>query len=225
MIRLLVRLALVITAVGAASLLLIRVRAYDGSTLDHFFNSCTPMPCWQGIHPGETTTLDALLILQNHPWIDKIKIALAGSTTSASDTKTTLIYWTWSSKYPYEGKFPVQQGIVITDHGIVQQIYLTTDIPLGDFWLKLGDPDSGTVDYVYDANYLRVDNTSLYEKDGVAATASLLGDCSNVYANFWQAQVYLWLQSGASLGVGNVAYPVYQDMLRTGYHRVRASMC
>lgn len=224
MFRLLARCALLLASITVVALVLIRLRDYDGSQINQFFDSCTPMPCWQGIRPDETTTEEALDILHAHPWVDTVTEMVAAR--YASSDPTTLLIWTWSDAYPFASSTPViQQGVIITEHGLVHQIYLTTGIPLGDIWLALGSPDGGTVDYIYDTRNLRIENTALFSQQGVAATTSIFTDCSMLFPNVWRTGVYMWLQDGASLGAANVEYPVYLNVLRRGYHQVRASFC
>lgn len=225
MFGLLARSALVIAVVSAAALMLMRLRDYDDSTVSAFFDSCTPMPCWQGIRPGETTTDDALDILGGHPWVDAITEVYAAPYPGSA--RTTLIYWTWSDRYPFAGSFPfLRQGVIVTNQGVVRQIYLTTSLTLGDMWLTLGSPDGGAVDYIFDTPHnLLIENTSLFTGAGVAATARLSTDCTIRYPNQWRTSVYMWLQDGASLGVENVAYPIYLNVMRTGYPRLRAAIC
>lgn len=225
MLRVLARLALLLVGVTSASLLLIRAPGYDDSAIQRFFAaSCTPMPCWQGIRPGETTTTEALDRLRAHPWVGTVSEVYASP--YEGNTRTVLIYWTWSSSYPFAGDAPeTQQGIIITNEGIVQQIFLTTSLALGDIWLAFGSPDSGLIDYTYDTHHLRMDNTSLFARDGVAATASVLTDCTEDYPDFWHVPVYMWLQSSASLSNYNMAYSTYTTMMHRGYHQVLASLC
>lgn len=225
MFRLLARSALLLAVVTAAGLALIRLRGYDDSAVSQFFDSCTPMPCWQGIRPGETTTDAAIAILQAHPWVDTVRRAFGEPYPGAPTT--TLVYWTWSSRYPFAEAYPfTRQGMLVTDQGIVQRISLTTGILLGDIWLALGSPDGGAVDYAsYTSHSVLIENTALFSHAGVAATANLSTDCAFRYPNLWDTAVHLWLQDGSTLGVEHVAYPMYLKVMRTGYHRIRASFC
>ena len=225
MIRLLVRLALMIAAVSAASLALIRLRDYDDSTVSEFFGFCTPMPCWQGIRPGETTAEEALGILRDHDWINAIW-DVNGSPYDGGAV-TTLVHWRWSGNYPFAGDVPFgQQGILVMGRGLVQQIYLTANIAFGDIWLTLGDPNGGAVDYVFDTPHnILIENTSLFSEAGAAVTARMSTDCSVRYPDIWRAGVYMWLQDGDTLGVENVAYSMYLNVMRTGYHRLWSLIC
>ncbi|HVU13744.1 MAG TPA: hypothetical protein VHD90_20850 [Phototrophicaceae bacterium] len=224
MLRPVARLMLLLIAVAALLLTLIRAQRYDDGGVKRFFNACAPMPCWGDIHPGETTLNQALAILRAHPWVETVSEVYASP--YEGDTRTVLIYWTWSSGYPFGGvSRPTQQGIIITDQGIVRQVYLTTSLALGDLWLAFGNPQGGLVDYIYDTRHVRVDDTALFIRQGIAATATLIADCTDQYPNFWRTPVYLWLQTNVALANGSAAYPSYLRLLHLGYQQVRASFC
>src|SRR5579871_5051602 len=111
LLRLIARLSLLLLIMAAALLILIRAQRYDGARVSQFFNACTPMPCWQGIRPGDTSINEALSILRAHPWVQTISEVYASP--YEGDTRTVLIYWTWSSGYPFAGSdTPTQQGII-----------------------------------------------------------------------------------------------------------------
>ncbi len=224
MLRPVARLMLPLVAATALTLTLIHAQGYDSGDVNRFFNACTPMPCWQDIRPGETTLNQALAILRVHPWIETISEVYASP--YEGDTRTVLIYWTWSSGYPFGGvSTPTQQGIIITDQGVVRQVYLTTSLTFGDLWLAFGNPQGGLVDYIYDTRHVRIDDTALFIPQGIAATASLTADCTDQYPNFWHAPVYLWLQTNVTLANGGAPYPTYLRMLHLNYQQVRASFC
>jgi hypothetical protein len=216
--RLLLGLAFPLVIVGSAMLLLIGARRYDGSTVAAFFaESCEAMPCWQGIRPGTTTINQALAILSSHPWIADISEVNTSSNLNTSGT--VLIYWRWSARYPFiDGvRTSHQPGILVTDQGLVRQIYLTTSIPLGDLWLALGGAQERTLNAQVDQQRLRIDNTALFVNDGIAATATLYGDCLTEPVGFWQTPVFLWLRD--TLPPPDVA------PLNLQYQQVRALFC
>ena len=217
--RLLARLTLMLVLVMMALLLLICAPRYDGRAVTTFFaDSCSSMPCWQGIRPGTTTLNQALAILSTHPWIGQISEVT--SSTNAETSGTVLIYWRWSAAYPFSDgvRTSHQQGIIVTDQGLVRQIYLTTNIPLGDLWLTLGGADARTLNSVDDQQRLRIDNTALFVSDGITATASLYGDCLTDVSNFWQTPVYLWMLS-------NLTLPDRSTPLNVQYRQLRALFC
>jgi len=220
MVRVVVRLALIWSAVMAVMVLLICAPRYDGSAVTSLFSApCSlSMPCWQGIRPGTTTLNQALAILSTHPWIEQI--SEVNSSLKSETSGTVLIYWRWSAAYPFSDgvRTSHQQGIVVTDQGIVRQIYLTTNIPLGDLWLALGGTDARTLNGLNDQLRLRIDNTALFVSDGIAATASLYSDCLTDLSSFWQTPVYMWLRD--SLPPPDVSTP-----LNLQYQQLRALFC
>ena len=215
--RMLARLALSFVVGIAALLLLIGSQRYDSSSVVRFFaQSCSSMPCWQGIRPGTTTTSEALAVLRALPWVEQISPVYASP--NANNNGTVLIYWKWSRSYPFaDTRALVQQGIIVTDEGVVRQIYLTTGIPLGDLWLTLGSAEGGVINSLTDQQRLRVDQTSFFVRDGLAATASLYADCSTELASFWHTPVYFWLRT-------NMPLPD-RTPLSAQYQQVHASLC
>ncbi len=216
MLRLVGRVALLVLGVTVMPLLLMRAAPYSSSAVGEFFAaSCTLMPCWQGIRPGETTTHQALAILRGHRWVTDI--------SEVDEPRTVLIYWSWSRDYPFADTLTQQQSIVIAYDGIVQQIYLSTGLPLGDLWLTFGEPDYGSLSYVYEIRRVRMDNTTMFDRVGIAATASVYTDCVVDYPNFWRAPVDLWLQKAPPRD--DSAAPLHAETMLKGYFQVLSSSC
>jgi hypothetical protein len=222
-VRLVARLALPILVVTGLATLLICAPRYDPGSVSAFFaNSCTAMPCWQGIRPGVTTFNQALSLLRAHPWINEVSEVYASPRSDAKGT--ILIYWTWSADYPFGGSAS-PQGIIVTDQGMVVQIYLTADIPLGDLWLTLGGAQGGSVATVVDNTPLHFDHTALFIRNGIAATASIQVDCANPYPHFWEAPIYMWLRNNLELPNADMRAPAYLRDLWVYYPRSRSSSC
>jgi hypothetical protein len=218
LVRMLVRLALALVVIMAALLLLISARDYDSSRVTRFFAaSCRSMPCWQGIHPGTTTTSEAVAVLRALPWVEEISPVYASP--NANRNGTVLIYWNWSRSYPYANpRNSDQQGIIVTEQGIVRQIYLTTGIALGDLWLTLGSAEGGVINPLDDQQEnLRVEETWFFVRDGLAATASRFADCSTMLANYWHTPVYLWLRTNMP--------PPDETPVSAQFQQVHASLC
>lgn len=218
------RWALLLTGAMVALLLLMRLPLRPDRRPEQFFGgeACAVMPCWQGIRPGVTTIAEAVRILKQHPWVDQVSDVNAGGAGSDAG----LVYWSWSRRYPFaahaEGS---SQGIIIGRNHIVEQIYLTTDLPLGAFWLHFGQPTGGTVDFISDLQPLRIDNTTLFGRAGLSATARLYADCQTIYADIWHTPVYLWLQHQPTFPLDFSAYMAYVKQMRTGFHTVRGILC
>lgn len=118
----------------------IRTRPYNDNDLRAFLtppNDC-PMPCWQGIRPNVTPIENAVSILESHPWIDKIEPPVLPY------NKRT--YWTWSQARPaFINDLSRGHGLPGWGDTSWSSIEIPTNIPLGDFVLSLGKPDSLTV--------------------------------------------------------------------------------
>lgn len=220
MVRPLARFALLLPTLMTALLLLIHVPRYDAAPITRFFDDCA-IPCWQGIRPGVTGINSALAILHAHPWVDGVSqvnpVPFEGNTT------TVLVYWTWSRDYPYATALAYsEQGILITERGVVRQIYLTTSIPFGDLWLALGGADGGLVTSLYDAGSIRIDSTAHYAGAGVTASGMVYANCAVAYPDLWRAPVYLWLRDNAADAANDEAFAAYT---RPGFTRIRAALC
>jgi hypothetical protein len=221
MFRLLARLALLLPALTGALLLLIHLHTYDDTQTGQFFGGCHPMPCWQDIRPGETSLNRALAILRAHPWV--ASVSQVNPVPYEGSTAPVLVFWTWSSDYPFAtAQTYSEQGILITERGLVRQIYLTTAIPFGEMWLAMGDADGGIVGYQYDSGTIRIDSTALYVEAGVLATAVLTTGCATTYPDLWRTPVYMWLRDSATAGNDRAGYAPY---LRPGYSRIRGVVC
>ena len=228
MTRPLLRVGLLLTALLTAAVLLIHSQRYDSSSLTEFFAGCTPMPCWQGIHPGVTSAAEATAILEAHPWVEDL--AELTSTTSQDGSQIVVLHWTWSKRYPFHYPFDEPtpfstEGTIIFSDGIVQQIFVTSGLLLGDVWLTYGTPSSGTVDYTYQSNHLRVDVTALFDTVGLFATARVINDCSIANVDYWRTPVYFWVQPRTGLVYDFVNFPLYMKAMRTGYPQIRAAVC
>ncbi|MBI1257860.1 MAG: hypothetical protein GC204_10350 [Chloroflexi bacterium] len=223
MARLGLRLALVLIGLTTALLLLIGARHYDSRSVTAFFgDSCTMLPCWQGIRPGVTTFNQALGILHTHPWVNEVSEVYASPKSVASGT--ILIYWTWRDAYPYGGR-ATPQGIAVTDQGVVVQLYLTTTIPFGDLWLTLGGAQGELSNFLSDTSALHVDHTALFTDDGIAATASLAVDCVAETPDFWHQAVFMWLRNDLELPTAAMSASAYLRDLWTQYPALRAALC
>ncbi len=217
------RLALTTTLISVVVLGAIRLTARDNPLVAAFF-ALTPdclSPCWQGIHPGETSLDDAVALLRANAWVGMVTQIGA---LSSEGGFATVINWEWSSAFPYGRSSHAVDGSLVGQNGIVQQIYLLTDLRFGDVWLSLGKPDGGTVDYIDDTR-LRIENTVFYADEGMSATVSTVGNCSTGAVDYWRLPTSFWLRTRATIPVEQVQYPLYVRVMRTGYHRVRAAFC
>ncbi len=92
------------------------------------------MPCWENIRPDVTSIDDALRILETHPWIDTITYP-----DILFDKRT---YWSWSATRPNLINPSLRGHSMPGWDNTWWSIEISTVIPLGDFVLSLGQPDS-----------------------------------------------------------------------------------
>jgi hypothetical protein len=138
MARLILRFSLLVSLLLTGSMALIRVQPHDDTDLRAFVlpgDDC-PAPCFLGIRPGVTTLSDAVLALHRHPWITGIRIA--------QQPGNTLVSWNWLGS---RARWMDSQssGLLVSLDGRVDKIVIQSTISVGDFWLALGQPDSGGI--------------------------------------------------------------------------------
>lgn len=125
--------ALIVAAIFVGLIGLIRLQPYDDGKVRGFLallGECSP-PCWQGVRPGETTTTSAVILLEAHPWVNRVNEHIWFSTPGSS-----LFSWSWNGQQPpwIESEHP---GVLVTHLNRIRTIKILTRIPLGDLWLSL----------------------------------------------------------------------------------------
>jgi hypothetical protein len=85
-------------------------------------------PCFLGIQVGRTTPIEALALLNHHPWIER-----------AERTTNQFIIWNWSGYQP-DYINPTIPGKLLINADRVIAISLWTTYRLGDWMLALGSP-------------------------------------------------------------------------------------
>jgi hypothetical protein len=140
--RLILFLSVPLSLVFTAAVLLIHAQPYDDPDLRAVItlsDKCHT-PCFLDIQPGVTTIDEAISILQNHQWV-KTVMAMAPDRLA-----TQHIYWEWRDDAPafiQSGK-PHSGGSLFVNYGIVQNVEVSTGIPLGTVWLWRGAPEQFT---------------------------------------------------------------------------------
>lgn len=140
MARGLLRFALPLYLVFVALTLVLHLRPHDDSALRALFTSsenCV-LPCWQGISPGVTSGEEAVDILENHDWVDYVRVR--GDFAAG---KPGTITWTWSGAQPAMLGVDRSGGRVLVIDNLVEYVRLTTALGFGDIWLGFDQPEQG----------------------------------------------------------------------------------
>lgn len=179
MIRLLLKSALTLLVLFAVLAGFIRAQPYKDGELNAFlFEGDCALPCFMGIRPGVTTTQEAVRLLEQHPWVEKVTqhIWFGGPATS-------LYSWSWNGQQPalINASAP---GVFSTQGNIIDVLQVPTAISLGEFWL-LSRPQQGMIatepgELSYTAIYL----------DGALEVQTVLF-CPLRLTTFWQATTQL----------------------------------
>jgi hypothetical protein len=95
------------------------------------------LPCWQGIRPGVTSGVEAVAVLQNHPWVDYIRVR--GDLGAGAPGTIT---WSWSGTQPTP-LAASSGGRLLVMHNIVQYVRFATTLQFGDIWMGYDHPEVG----------------------------------------------------------------------------------
>ncbi|MBC7809644.1 MAG: hypothetical protein H7175_00760 [Burkholderiales bacterium] len=141
MLRFLLKLTLLISALFALAIGIIRAQPYDNSLRDFLFDSpgCENIPddepCFMGIRTSITTFEEAVEILHEHEWVGQIYEPITA--TSSGGT-----WWHWSGNQPpfllsmSYGRLNTMDSIEVT------HIRLESNIPAGELFLVFGTPEA-----------------------------------------------------------------------------------
>ena len=128
MIRLLLQGMTTLILLFCVALGVIHAQPYDDNGLSSSSLVSGECGCFLGIHPGETTRLQALLLLHMHPWV--------GTVTNDAQT----IAWTWSDQTP---AFLTGRSARLTlQDDLVNTISIQTSVPIADLAFAFGAPDT-----------------------------------------------------------------------------------
>jgi hypothetical protein len=132
------RFALPLYLVFVALTVILHLRPYSDSALRALIvssDNCA-FPCWQGIRPGVTSGVEAVNILENHGWVDYVRVR--GDFAAG---KPGTITWTWSGTQP--PLLRVDGGRVLIIDNVVEYVRLSTTLGFGDIWLGFDRPNQG----------------------------------------------------------------------------------
>lgn len=128
------RLSAVLLALLLLPALLIRAQPADDHSLRAVLlpENCTP-PCFLGVQPGRSTLDEAVAILEEHAWVDKVV------------RQGTEVYWFWNGQQPafLDGiGSPSLSALIMNGEGtkVVGAMNIPTRLPAGMVYLVMGVP-------------------------------------------------------------------------------------
>ncbi len=128
------RIALLTTVFLVLMVTLIRAQPRDDNALRAFLappETC-PLPCWQGVRPGVTSLEQAMALMREHPWVGEMNFA----------QRIDALYWRWNDDQPAFVDRDRRGFLSVRADGIISNVMLYTEIPVGDLILLLGQPDA-----------------------------------------------------------------------------------
>ena len=181
LLRLIIKLALLVSVVCVTPIALIRAQPYDDSELRAFLTppeGC-PAPCFMGIRPGVTTTEEAIAILEGHEWVQEIKVA----------TDKSLIWIEWNALTPLSidqlHPYPYSSYVYNLDK-VVRVVNIKTPYPVGAIYLLDGQPQATD-------SFVTMDGivVSAYYFDSSIKVNSYFFGCPVTQVEFWNSEMYL----------------------------------
>lgn len=144
MIRYCLQAALLLTALLALPILVIRAQPYEDRALHALMSENCRMPCFMGIRPGVSTMQEAVYALEAHDWTTMRVIELPSQVQAAvfydAGVPRTLISWRWSPELPAWIDTSQRGALMLEDRG-VRDMRVSTHLRLGEIVLAFGEPD------------------------------------------------------------------------------------
>ncbi len=192
------RLMLISLLIFTATLLLVHTQPYDDYELRQLLPENCPAPCFMGIRPGVTTLEEARNILKASGWADHI-VLNSGLNLTASETFISL-NWEWNdNRSPLlDATSPAfMLGFKQDMHAVVDEIYVSTLMPVGLMSLLLESPQRYTFGTLFPKASLTAKILSrisiLYDK--VEASVNLV--CPLKFSRLWTLRSSLYFYSEA----------------------------
>jgi hypothetical protein len=143
--------------------LVIPARSYDAGALWATLrppDTC-PAPCFMGIRPGITGAREALSLLYGHEWATRVAdhTSYAITTDPVPSGLAGEILWQWSGQQPAWIDASIN-GRLWVSRSVVQSVYVSTRLRLGDIRLGLGTPDLEVV--LFDASRRQINYRAGY---------------------------------------------------------------
>jgi hypothetical protein len=212
MLRFLLRPVLALSLLLALPGWLIRPQPYAEPDLNLFFatsEDCV-LPCFMGIHPGETHLEQAMSILRNHPWVDSYGIvAFEPRRTGFAEGR---LDWTWSGLQPAEidGSQPGQLEFAQTwTESVVSSLSVQTQwrTPLVQDWLE--QPLRSKTSVVWNSQLRFVVEYALPARSTLLRVSTWM-DCPATLLDLWHSRAIIRLSPWTESTSGPV---VLQELL------------
>jgi hypothetical protein len=170
------KLTLVLIALTAGLIGVVRSQPSDSQPLYDLIVQDCEAPCWQGIKTDVTTREEATAILQASPWVAQIY------------QTPIAVTWRWSGRQPalIDG---TKDGLLQLVGSRVTQIRIQTLVPFGDVWLLLDRPDDARL--AQPLTRFTAYQIAAYKSLGMEAMITF--DCPVTPSVFWSANITLGL--------------------------------
>ncbi len=141
--RFVLRIALVLVVILSCTAMSAYGLAHAGGDFSSVRDFLSPvegcsLPCWQGIRPGITDSLDAVDRLRAMPWVTNL-YAIQGIVINDS-----YISWKWDGSPP-DVVDPKRDGRMWFHNGLVYSIEIPLEIPFSSIWGAFGAPEGETM--------------------------------------------------------------------------------
>lgn len=173
MVRLLFRLAPLLTALLLLPVALIRSQTYDDSELRTVFapSASCPSSCFLGIQPGVTTAEEAIAILTGHAWVQDVDAATAFLDNG-------MIVFRWNDATPSILDQRTYAVLNVWDR-VIRYAVVPTTVPTGYLLMLEGRP----TDMTLIENYNRQAVSARYLEHSLMVYAQLT--CPLTHDAFW----------------------------------------
>jgi hypothetical protein len=170
---------------GVFALLIFMVhQPYDVSELRAFLlppEDCDS-PCFMGVQPGATDSERAIVILQEHEWVDDVFLILDGFYGE----------WAWSGAQPHfvNTRSRGFLGAQSAQYNLYNSMSIESTIQLGEMYLALGAPDLSFFTRTERARSRMLVHSVYYNE--LALQADGVVSCPVTFARLWQSELVLY---------------------------------
>lgn len=129
------RLGFLLTLCAVVPVAIIRAQPLDNHDLYALLtpHADCPAPCFMGIRPGDTSLDEAILALQQHPWVSAVN-------ASESSLPDQIVWWAWGESAPEFVAAHIPGRLDIAG-GLASRITISLNTTYGDIALVRSLPD------------------------------------------------------------------------------------